>query len=123
MLRIIILLFICSIYPLMADVGQERSQSFRVQIFHDYVKVTSPPKYIEKLSVILENNTLVDILGKVVNSKQKVLAHVRIPSQKSRSVQVRVKSTDRLYFVPISPPFQSVELIFSRDAYEIPPKR
>jgi hypothetical protein len=115
---ILFLLFISSqIY------AAELSDTFIVKIFHDKVKVISPAKLSNNLTVIVENKTLVDIRGKIETKLGKVVAYVTIPSGQSKSVPVKISKKDKIYFVPMAPAFQAVELIVGRKAYEIPPKR
>ena len=45
-----------------------------------------------------------------------------LPSGGFKSVEINIKKQDRIYFIPLVPAFQEVELIFGKKSYEIPPK-
>ena len=45
--------------------GEERSEAFLVQMYSNRVKVLSPAKFYSPLNILIENKTLVKIIGKV----------------------------------------------------------
>ncbi|MBL6989255.1 MAG: hypothetical protein ISR65_05735 [Bacteriovoracaceae bacterium] len=103
--------------------GYEKSDTFIIQSFADSVKVLAPAAYHPELNAIIENKTLVQLIGKIETGKGRVVGIVSIAPTYSRSVKLNIKKGERLYFIPLAPAFQAVELVIGRKAYEIPPKR
>lgn len=101
----------------------ERSDAFIIRVFDKKVKVLSPRVFDPKLNVIIENKTLVKITGKIQNEYNEVYNYISIKSGKFQSIFLNMKKGDKLFFVPLSPPFQKIELILGNKPYEIPPKR
>ncbi len=101
--------------------AQVKPESFVVQINDRSMYVLSPDKKRNLFSVIVENRSLSDQVGKFVVGN-KILKYISIPSGKSESVDIENKSSSPVVFVPVSPSFQEVPLNFGKKAYEIPPK-
>lgn len=102
--------------------SQIKSESFIVQINDRSMSVLSPDKKRELFSVIIENHSLSDQVGKfIVNGK--ILKFVSVKSGKSETVEIENKSKAAVRFIPVSPAFQDVKLIFGKKAYEIPSKK
>lgn len=101
----------------------EQADAFIVKIFDDRVRVLSPKKFDERLTVIIENKTLTLIKGRLETDKGEFLKFVSISPNKSESLNVRRLKTDRLFFVPLAPPSQKVELKLGNKPYEIPPRQ
>ena len=85
------------------------------------MKVLSPEKKKPFFTVLVENRSLSDQVAKFM-TKGKNLKFVSVPSGKSETVEIENKTEGAVYFVPLSPAFQDVELIFGKKAYEIPSK-
>lgn len=100
----------------------EKADAFIVKIYDERVRVLSPVKYDPKLNVIIENKTLVDISGKVETGSGEILAYVTIKPAKAASVNVKKIKDDSVFFIPLSPPSQKVELKLGSKPYEIPPR-
>lgn len=100
----------------------EKADAFIVKVYDERVRVLSPAKYDPLLNVIIENKTLVDISGKVETSSGEILAYVTIKPSKATSVNVKKVKEEKVYFVPLSPPLQKVELKLGSKPYEIPPR-
>lgn len=101
--------------------AQVKTESFVVQINDRSMYVLSPDKKRTLFSVIVENRSLSDQVGKfMVGSKN--LKFVSVQSGKTESVEIENKSSSNVVFVPVSPAFQEVPLIFGKKAYEIPSK-
>lgn len=100
----------------------ERADAFIVKVYDERVRVLSPTNYDERLAVIIENKTLSLLKGKIQTHLGEDLNFVSVDPGKSDSVNVKRLKTDRLYFVPLSPPLQKVELIIGNKPYEIPPR-
>ncbi len=101
----------------------ERPDAFIVKIYDKRVRVLSPAKYDELLTVIIENKTLTTMRGKLATHSGEILNYVSIDPGKSTSLSVKRLNKERLYFVPIAPPLQKVELILGNKPYEIPPRQ
>ena len=101
----------------------EKADAFMVTIFERRIKVLSPSKFNNPQGIVLTNETLVKIVGKIVDENDKVLKFVSIEPGQFRSIEVKFKKNSKLYFVPMAPSFQEVELVFGKKAYEVPPKK
>ncbi len=103
--------------------SQEHSESFWVQAHDTYIKVLAPEQYSKGITVIISNKTLSRLLGKIVTASGKVVQFVSIDSEENMAVNIDVISKEAVFFVPLVPAFQEVELKFGKKTYEIPPKR
>jgi hypothetical protein len=104
-------------------VAEERSESFLVRMYSKRVKVLSPATFYSPLNILIENKTLVKIVGKVIIYPKREEHYVTIKPMKHVAVEVKAKKGDRIFFIPLAPAFQDIELIFGLQSYEIPPKR
>lgn len=119
-MRKFIFLFIISISKLHAI---ESLDGFLVESLDSSFRVVSPQKFKAKMEVIVENKTLTKMVGRLhVNHKATALYYTIAPGSYEKKI-VDLKKGDILHFVPISPPFQEVELIVGNKIYEIPPKK
>ncbi len=120
MIRLFLLLMVL-IYDVSA---YEYAETFVVKMFDKKVRVLAPEKYSPNLGVIIENKTLVYQLGRIETLSGKRLATRRVAPNGTEVVDLKkIDKNDRIFFVPLAPAFQSVELKFGRTSYEIPPKR
>jgi hypothetical protein len=101
----------------------ENSEAFMVYLLEDRVKVLSPAVYHKNQAVIIENQTLTKVVGKIRNEKGIVLQYVNILPREFKSVEVEMKKGESIYFVPMVPSFQEVILSFGKRSYEVPPKK
>ncbi|CBW26980.1 hypothetical protein BMS_2174 [Halobacteriovorax marinus SJ] len=111
-------LFLISLYSF----SFEKSEAFIVTAYTNKFKVLSPVKRTNKVSVIIENKTLVKLIGEVVTDKGVLKEMVTIKPGKYKSVELEFYKNSKYYFIPLSPSFQKVVLDFGRKAYEIPSK-
>jgi hypothetical protein len=112
--------FFILLFPIMsfADVKPE---TFVIQINDRSMNVWAPEKKKLMFSVIVENRSLSDQIGKfIVNGN--ILKYVSVKSGKSEAVEIENKTDSHVVFVPVSPSFQDVDLIFGKKAYEVPSK-
>lgn len=117
-------LFLCLFFIIhFSSQGSERSETFIVYLFENKVKVTAPKKDDPKLALLLENKTLTKIIGKIESESGRVLGFVTIEPGKSKTFSLEKRSGEKVRFVPMSPPFQAIDLIIGLESYEIPPKR
>ena len=98
-----------------------KSDVFVIQVMDRKMVVLSPENERKLFSVTVENRSLSDQVGKF-EAKGRLLKYVSIPSGKSDTVEIENPSGSNVTFVPVSPAFQEVELIFGKKAYEVPPK-
>lgn len=101
----------------------ESSNGFVVTAYDDRFRVVSPEKFRSPMEVIVENKTLVRLIGKVVVNNKTNIGFTSIESDKYQRIMVNLKKGDLLHFIPLSPSFQEVELIVGNKIYEIPPKK
>ena len=116
-ISIFISLSYCSVYAI------ESSNGFVVSAYDDRFRVISPEKFKSPMEVIIENKTLVRLIGKVIVNNKINADFTSIDPEKYQRVMVNLKKGDLLHFVPLSPSFQEVELIVGNKTYEIPPKK
>lgn len=101
----------------------ESLDGFLVEGYDDRFRVISPQKFKAKMEVIVENKTLVKLVGRLhINNTPKPIFYTIHPGNFEKKI-IDIKKGDILHFVPLSPPFQEVELIIGNKIYEIPPKK
>lgn len=105
------------------SIGIEIFDNFLVSAYDDRFKVVSPDKFKTNMEVVVENKTLVRLVGKLVLNQSKIVGYVSIEPEKFQRLNVTLKKADILHFYPLSPAFQEVELIVGNKNYEIPPKK
>ena len=98
-----------------------KTEVFIIQVMDRRMSVLSPDTERKIFSVIVENRSLSDQVGRF-ESRGKLLKYVAVPSGKSESVEIENTSGSPVTFIPVSPAFQEVELTFGKKAYEVPPK-
>ncbi len=101
----------------------ESLDGFLVSAYDDRFKVVSPEKFKPTMEVIIENKTLVRLVGKLTINHSTNATFLSIDSEKYQKANVKLKKGDLLHFVPLSPAFQEVELIVGNKNYDIPPKK
>ena len=75
------------------------------------------------MEVIVENKTLVRLLGKLTINNKTSVNFPSVDPEKYQRLIVKLKKGDVLHFVHLSPAFQEVELIVGNKIYEIPPRK
>lgn len=111
--------------------SQERSSAFIITAHGDYFKVLGPASLVglekitkdQTVAVIIENKTLSKLVGKIESSTKDQVQFVTVEAGKTKAIDLPLKKGHRYFFYPLSPSFQSVELMIGKKAYEIPPKR
>ena len=111
-----ILLFFMISFSLRAEV---KTEGFIIHIKDRSIQVFSPEKNSKMFSVLIENQSLSDQVGKfMVGNKN--LSYVSVSSKKSEAVEIKNEGSASIMFVPLSPSSQEVPLQFGKKAYEIP---
>lgn len=119
-----ICLFFIVFFLIMGEVfAIESLDGFLVSAYDDRFKVISPEKFKANMEVIVENKTLVRLIGKLVLNNKDSVNFIAVDSEQYKTVNVKLKKGDVLHFVPLTPAFQEVELIVGNKIYEIPPKK
>ena len=108
--------------PLFAQAVAPQSEVFVIQVMDRKMSVLSPDKERKLFSVIVENRSLSDQVARF-EARGRLLKYISVPSGKSESVEIENTSGAPVTFVPVSPAFQDVELIFGKKAYEVPPQK
>ena len=116
-MKFLVLLFLL---PVMVF-AQVRGEGFIITITDQRVGVLSPAAKKTFYSVLVENKSLSDQVGKFVQG-DKILKFISVQTGKSGVIEIENKTNNDVVFVPVSPAFQEVPLIFGKKAYEIPPK-
>ena len=102
----------------------ESLDGFLVSAYDDRFRVVSPEKFKPTMEVIIENKTLVRLIGKLtVNNQTANVGYISVDSEKFQKANVKLKKGDILHFVPLTPAFQEVELVVGNKIYEIPPRK
>jgi hypothetical protein len=101
----------------------ETLDGFLVSAYDDRFKIISPEKFKPTMEVVIENKTLVRLIGKLVINRSTNASFVSVEPEKFQKANVKLKKGDVLHFVPLSPAFQEVELIVGNKNYDIPPKK
>jgi hypothetical protein len=117
----LISIFISSLLCSQALTAQEHADSFIVEIFSNYVKVISPKKKKKFMSLVILNKTLSNIYGKIATNK-KDIKFFSVAMNKHKSIQIK-SSNELIKFVPLSPTFQEVELLYGVKSYEVPEQK
>ena len=113
----LILSLCCAMWSLAAG-----NPAFILKLTDKGINIQSPDKGLKIFSVIIENQSLTDQVAKLVVGDD-VVKFVRINSGRSETVEIDNKTSKAIFFVPISPSFQEVELKFGKKQYEIPAQR
>ena len=100
----------------------ESPDAFIVKVFDEKVRVLSPKKDDPHLSVIIENKTQVTLRGKVETESGGQSALFTLDPHKMTHVKLENLKKERIFFIPLSPPLQKVELKLGNKPYEIPPR-
>lgn len=111
--------FLMFLLPILT-LGQS-TDSFIVSISDQKISVTSPAKKLDVVSIIIKNETLDKIISEI-RSEDKVIKRFVLKAEGSEVVQIDFSKIKKLYYVPVSPPFEAAELKFSQRPYEIPPQ-
>lgn len=98
------------------------TENFIIQVKDRTMSIMAPEKKKNTFTVMVENRSLTDQLGKFTVQGQ-ILKYVSVKSGQTEPVEIENKTSASVYFVPVSPAFQEVELIFGKKAYEIPSKK
>lgn len=102
--------------------AQPKTETFVIQIHDRSMTVLSPDKHKNVFAVLVENQSLSDQLGKFI-VQGKLLKYAAVKPGHTESVEIENKTSSNVVFVPVSPAFQEVELLFGKKAYEIPSKK
>ncbi len=100
----------------------EKADAFIVEANPESYKVLSPVKIKKTISVIVKNKMFSTLRVKLTSEELGDLKSITIKQSESESVDFDYKKSDRYFIVPISPPFQRVELKVGQKSYEIPEK-
>ncbi len=101
----------------------EKADAFIVEALSGHYKVLSPVKVGDKISLIVVNQTLHKLRGKLQENTSTDIAYLSISPGKSESIEFRFDKASKYYFVPLSPAFQEVELKIGEKSYEVPAQR
>lgn len=102
--------------------AQQRAEAFLVDIFDRKVSIVSPAKMTKKMHAIFTNNSLTRMLGKVQLSDKRIISFVTLEPGQSESVHIGAYSKQKIFYYPMAPAFQAIELKVGSKPYEIPPK-
>jgi hypothetical protein len=101
----------------------ETLDGFLVSAYDDRFRVVSPTKFKASMEVIVENKTLVRLIGKLIVNSKNTVSYFSVEPEKFQKTIIKLKKGDVLHFIPMSPSFQEVELIIGNKTYEIPPRK
>ena len=115
-------LFLSLLFLSSVAMAEPKSDTFIIQIHDRSMSVVTPEKRKNVFSVLVENHSLSNQLGKFT-VEGKLLKYVSVQSGQTEPVEIENKTASNVVFVPVSPAFQEVELLFGKKAYEIPSKK
>jgi hypothetical protein len=118
-----VILFVIVLFWSVISCSIESLDGFLVTAYDERFKVISPEKFKTPMDVVIENKTLVRLVGKLVINNNTNTNYFSIEPDKYQKAVINLKKNDRIHFYPLSPAFQEVELIVGNKTYEIPPKR
>ena len=98
-----------------------KAETFVITMKDRSMAVNAPDKKKVLFSVLIENHSLSDQVGKFMVGGRN-LKFVSVKSGQTEAVEIENKTSANVVFVPVSPAFQEVELIFGKKVYEIPSK-
>ncbi len=101
----------------------ERSDAFIVNAESEFYKVVSPKKVSKRSAIIFNNRMLTKLRGKLVSEGRGDIKFISIKPRSTSSIQFDFDKKDKYYFMPLSPPFQAIDLRLGQKSYEIPEKR
>ncbi|MBD65871.1 MAG: hypothetical protein CME62_11735 [Halobacteriovoraceae bacterium] len=104
------------------SVFAEYKDSFIVEVSDRKIKVTSPLKKVSFVSIIVKNETFDKIISEI-RSEDKVLKRFVLKPEGQEVVQIDYSKVKKLFYVPVAPPFEAVELRFEQKPYEVPEKK
>ena len=95
------------------------AEAFKIELFDRKMRVESPAKVGTQYSVIIDNQSLNDTIGKF-HAAGADLKFVNVKAGSLRSFEFKYASKGTVFFQPLAPAFQQVELIPGKKSYEIP---
>ena len=101
----------------------EKAESFVIEGHDRFLKVVAPEIFSSQSSLIIENKMLAKLYGKIETTTGRFVGHISVLSKNFKTVTLDLKREEGALFIPLSPPFQEVELVFGRGSYEIPPQK
>lgn len=122
-MRVLLFVFLILTVATLSVRADEVSESFLVHTYSDRAKVVSPVKHKPTVSVVIENKSLVRITGKMVRASGKVDRYVVVMPRRYESFDVKIAKGETIYFVPMTPPAQTLALKIGSKSYEIPARK
>lgn len=119
-MRFLLLIFL--LLPALSWTANSRQNTFIVSMMDRRVHVISPESISATFSVIVENKSLSKLVGKFATDEG-ALKYISLESGATETVEIIHKSGTKVFFVPMSPAFQEVELIVGKKEYEIPSQK
>ncbi|MBF0314513.1 MAG: hypothetical protein HQK50_13255 [Oligoflexia bacterium] len=101
---------------------------FVISIFDNKINVVSPKVETSEVQIIIINKTMVKLAAKIdtaITSNNNPLHFLLYPNSKntlSYHWKSRSGKTEKLFFVPLAPALQEVELSFGKESYDVPSK-
>lgn len=95
-------------------------EAFKIDLLDRKIRVTSPAKVGVQYAVIVDNQSLNDSVGKF-HAAGVDLKFINVKSGATRTVEFRHSGKESVYFQPLAPAFQQVELAAGKKTYEVPP--
>ena len=101
----------------------QRADAFIIELYGRKAKVLSPRFYHPRTHLIIKNQTLASIVGRVENIAGEVKKYVSVRPDEILSFSLGMHRGERLFFIPLTPPLQAFELKIGNPSYEIPAQR
>lgn len=98
------------------------NDGFIVEFMDRKVHVISPERVKGTFVVIVENKSLSSLVAKF-STPEGAIKYISVGSGVSETIEMTHKLGSKIFFVPLSPAFQEIELIVGKKEYEIPSQK
>lgn len=95
---------------------------FQIIIRDDGIKISSPPTFQNKISVVIDNKCMMKLLAKIDSTRPSSVKYLSVPANSTKLIEMTLQKNEKLKFIPQAPAFQEAELSFGKETYEIPSK-
>ncbi len=116
------ILILVLLLPVLVFAMNAKPNTFIVSMMDRRVQIISPEKISATFTVIVENKSLSKLIGKF-STPEGALKYISIESGATETIEIVHKIGTQIFFVPLSPAFQEVELIVGKKEYEIPSQK
>ncbi|MBG60212.1 MAG: hypothetical protein CMJ16_07125 [Peredibacter sp.] len=99
------------------------SESFLVTVEDQRIGVIAPKNAVDTATIVVKNKTFDKVISEIKTPDKVLKRFTLFPSGMKDStftLTVDFSKAKKVYYAPISPPFQEIPLEFSKGSYEVP---